>query len=132
MPRRSFLRSGGPAPSGAHWAKEDRGWYPRPSVEWQWPLWCRGRRGDLLPGVVTRADQRARLDVAIAHFHSQTLQLGKFRRRVPAGDREVLLRGSEILPQGQDIDVLGPQIAPRHQQLIPFFAQTADDARLGQ
>src|SRR5881628_509681 len=70
----------------------------------------RRRALDLLPRVVARPHQWAGLDVPVPHRAPQPSQLGELVRRVVAGDREVLARRPEILPDGQDVDA--PALRP--------------------
>ena len=41
------------------------------------------------------------------------------------------VRRSEVLTHGQDIDALGSEVAHRDEQLVPFLAEAAHQARLG-
>jgi len=92
----------------------------------------RGRALDLLPRVIARPYERARLHVAITHRHAEASQLGELVGPVVARDGEVLTRGSEILADGQDIHALTPEIAHGQQQLIPLLAEAANESRLGE
>jgi len=82
--------------------------------------------------VGARAHQRARLHVAETHRDAQPLQLAELIGGVVARDREVSSGGPQVLAQREDVDPLGTQVLHRDQQLVPFFAQPADDARLGE
>ena len=87
---------------------------------------------ELALGVIGGADQRTRLDVGEADRASGFTELRELLGRVVARDRQVLGRRPQVLAEGQDVDVRLAQVAHRLEQLVALFAQTEDDAGLGQ
>src|SRR5713226_677165 len=83
-------------------------------------------------GVIGRAHERTGFDVGEAQDASCLPQFGKFVGGVVPGHRQVLGRGPQILPQGEDLDVGGAEITHRLEQLLPLLAEPQDDARLRQ
>src|SRR3990172_7343095 len=66
--------------------------------------------GCLLPCVIARAHQGARLHMPVAQFEPDSAQLGELLRRVPPRHRQVVLGRPQVLTERQDVDILGPQI----------------------
>jgi len=84
-------------------------------------------RGNVALGVIGGADQGTRLDVGEAQGASRLAQLGELLGGVVPGHGQVLGRGSQVLPEGEDIDVGGAEVAHRLEQLLPLLAQPQDD-----
>src|SRR2546423_13021329 len=76
------------------------------------------RTGDLVAGVVARADERSRLDVAEAQCQRLGLHLGQLVGVVVALDGQVLRGWPEILADRQDVAVDGAQRVERREQLV--------------
>ena len=71
----------------------------------------RARRHRLFVRVVRAAHQRTALDVAEAQRQPVLLELGELRRRPEADQRVVLQRRAQVLADGDDLDVVGAQVA---------------------
>ena len=66
-----------------------------------------------LAGVVAGAGERAGLDVADAHGLAGDLQLGELVGRPPAGHRQVVRGGPQVLADGDDVDADAAQVGER-------------------
>src|SRR5579871_400225 len=85
----------------------------------------------LLLRMVAGADERAGLDVTETHGESFVLEEGELLRRVEALHDEMVARGAEILPDGEDVDVAISEIAEDGEELVNFFAHAHDDPGFG-
>ena len=72
----------------------------------------------LVAGVVARAHERRRLDVLEAERERLDLHLGELVGVVVALERQVLERRSQVLADGQDVDVVRAQRLERLLQLV--------------
>src|SRR5215211_4222670 len=86
----------------------------------------------LFVGVVGAADQRAALDVLEAHLEAQLLEGGELSWRVVTAHRQVVLRGTEVLPDGQDVHVMLTQVEHGVLDLLLHLAQAHHETALGQ
>src|SRR6266545_5782823 len=92
-----------------------------------------GSRGRNVPlGMIRGANEWPGLDMGEAHGAPQLAELRELIGRVVPRHRQVLDRGSEILPEREAIDVRLPQVAHGLQELWTLLAQPKDDPRLGQ
>ena len=86
----------------------------------------------MLGGVVRRAHQWSRFDPAEADSQAKFLQLGELFHGVVTGDGQMLARGLEILPNGEDIHTPRAQIAHHILHLFDRLTQAHHQARFGQ
>src|SRR5215217_381721 len=86
----------------------------------------------LLVGVVGAADQRAALDVPEAHLEAQLLEGGELLGRVVAAHRQVVLRRTEVLADGQDVHVVSSKVEHGALDLLLHLAQSHHEAALGE
>src|SRR3954471_3229148 len=85
----------------------------------------------LVAGVVARAHERSGFDVPEAEGQGLGLHLRELVGMVVALEREVLLRGPEVLADRQDVDVDGPQGLECLRQLTPGLAEPDHERALG-
>src|SRR5215212_8471124 len=71
---------------------------------------CAARVLRLFVSVVRAADQRAALDVLETHLEAQPLEGGELSWRVVAAHRQVVLRRTQVLADGQDVYVMLSQV----------------------
>ena len=65
----------------------------------------------LLVSVITGAHHRSGLDMAETEAESLASQMGELLGRVETRDRQMILRGAQVLAYGEDIDAACTQIA---------------------
>ena len=76
---------------------------------------------DVAPGVVGAAHQWTGLDMAEAELFTRGLKFLKFFRRDVAFDFELAVGRSQILSDGDDAEVILPQVAKgRHHRIAGF------------
>lgn len=81
--------------------------------------------------VVAGADERAGFYVAEAHLERLVFEFGEFAGRVKARHGEMIPRGAQILPDGQDVATGVRQIAEDFQQFVRLFAEADHHAGFG-
>src|SRR5829696_1830636 len=84
-----------------------------------------------LLGVVARAHERAGGDRLEAHRVRLALQVGELVRVPVAHDRQVVLRGTQVLADGEYLDAVLAQDAEGLEQLFLRLAQAGHQAGLG-
>src|SRR5215212_6513210 len=84
----------------------------------------------LLVGVVGAADERSALDVLEAHLEAELAERGELLRSVVAAHREVVLRGAQVLADGQDVHVVLPQVEHGALDLLLHLSQPHHEAAL--
>src|SRR5713101_816221 len=85
---------------------------------------------DLAGRVVGAADQRTRLDMTEAQLQCLNLQHRKFVRRDVARDRQMVGSRPQVLPNGQDLNVVRPQVAKDLDHLVDLLTQAEHDPGL--
>src|SRR6266853_1138456 len=86
---------------------------------------------DLAGRVIRAADQRTRLDMPEAEPECLDFEHGKFVRGNVARDRQMVGSRTQVLPNGQDLDVVRPQVAKDLDHLVDLLAQAEHDPGLG-
>src|SRR6266566_2622835 len=86
---------------------------------------------DLLISVVGGAHHRAGLDMAETHRQGLLLEPDEFLGPVVAHHLGMLLRRSEVLTDGQDVDVVGSHVSKHFEQLVLGLAKADHQPRLG-
>src|SRR5215212_9928443 len=100
---------------------------PRPAPESPESSSYAGRL-NLLPGVVAGAHERAALDVPEAERHADLIEAPEVVRRDVPVERDVAVRRAEVLPEGEDVHVDGPEILHDGHDLFVRLAHPQDHA----
>ena len=85
----------------------------------------------LFVGVITGADQSAAFHDAEADAQAEVFPVEKFFRRSPARNRQVLRGRLEILADGEDVGLVGGDVADRLFNFVLLFADAEHNAGLG-
>src|SRR5215213_9427814 len=88
-------------------------------------------RLDLLPSVVAGAHEGPALDVPKAELHADLVEASEILRRHVPVERDVAVRGAQVLAKGEDVHVYRPQILHDGDDLFVGLAHPEDHARLG-
>src|ERR1700737_3620828 len=118
------------ASASRFWSAQASSYGTRPSRRTSTSAGSRAGR-HLAGGVVRAAPQRARLDVTEAQLERLDLERREFLRGHVARDRQVVGGRPQVLADGQDLDVMGPQVAEDLDDLIELLTEAEHDAGLG-
>jgi hypothetical protein len=88
-------------------------------------------RLDLLPSVIARPHERAALHVTEPELHADLVEAAELVGRDVAIERDVAVRGTEVLTEREDVDVDRSEILHDGGDLLVRLAHPLDDARIG-
>src|SRR5919112_4712863 len=95
------------------------------------PRFSYSGRLDLLPGVVARPHERTALDVPEAELHADLVEAAEVLRGHVPIERDVPVGRAQVLTEGEDVHVHGPQILHDRDDLLVGLTHPQDDPGLG-
>ena len=86
----------------------------------------------MTPGMIGTSNQRTRLDMAKTEFLRVRLEILELSRGQIAIDLQLLHRRLEILAEGDNVDLILPEIVQRRHDFVPKLSDTEHHPRLRQ